>query len=127
MYKRQTVSLLTQQVLSTALSLGQRVVAVAVACDEEERTKILEHWATWDPGVALEVLVNPQRSLVRSVVKYVESLAGEDVIMAVLIIEIQPQKKRHEILHNQRGALLAAALRSRTDVVVATQPFRLHE
>jgi amino acid transporter len=122
-----TVSLLTQQVLSTALSLGRRVVAIAVACDEEERGKILEHWATWNPGVALEVLVNPQRSLVRSVVKYVESLAGEDVIMAVLIIEIQPEKKRHEILHNQRGALLAAVLRSRTDVVVATQPFRLHE
>ncbi len=73
------------------------------------------------------MLVDPQRSLVRSVVKYVESLAGEGVIMAVLIIEIQPQKKRHEILHNQRGALLAAVLRSRTDVVVATQPFRLHE
>ncbi len=122
-----TVSLLTQQVLSTALSLGQRVVAVAVACDEEERGRILEHWATWDPGVPLEVLVNPQRSLVRSVVKYVESLAGEDVLMAVLIIEIEPHKKRHEILHNQRGALLAAVLRSRTDVIVATQPFRLHE
>jgi len=122
-----TVSLLTQQVLSTALSLGKRVVAVAVACDEEERTKILEHWATWNPGVPLEVLINPQRSLVRSVVRYVESLAGEDVIMAVLIIEIQPHKKRHEILHNQRGALLAAVLRSRTDVIVATQPFRLHE
>jgi amino acid transporter len=122
-----TVSLLTERVLTTALSLGERVVAVAVACDEEEREKILEHWAAWDPGVPLEVLINPQRSLVRSVARYVESLAGEDTVTVVLIIEIQPQKKRHEILHNQRGALLAAVLRSRTDVIVATQPFRLHE
>jgi hypothetical protein len=44
-----------------------------------------------------------------------------------LISEIEPRKRRHEILHNQRGALLANALRRRTDVIVATVSFRLHD
>ena len=45
----------------------------------------------------------------------------------MLIPEIVPRKRRHEILHNQRGRLLAAVLKSRTDVIVATLPFHLHE
>jgi hypothetical protein len=38
-----------------------------------------------------------------------------------------PRKRHHEILHNQRGRLLAAVLRARTDVIVATMPFKLHD
>jgi hypothetical protein len=38
-----------------------------------------------------------------------------------------PRKRRHEILHNQRGRLLEAALKGRTDVIVATLPFHLHD
>ncbi len=45
----------------------------------------------------------------------------------MLIPEIVPRKRRHEILHNQRGRLLAAVLRARTDVIVATLPFKLHD
>ncbi|MDQ6775175.1 MAG: APC family permease [Actinomycetota bacterium] len=122
-----TVSLATERVLSAALSLGETVVAVAVACDEEERERIEERWDEWDPGVPIEILVDPHRSLVRSVLHYVKAIPTEDVIVTVLIIEIEPRKRRHEILHNHRGALLATALRFRTDVIVATVPFRLHD
>jgi len=45
----------------------------------------------------------------------------------VLIPDIMPSKRRHEILHNQRGRILEAVLKSRTDVIVATLPFRIHE
>jgi hypothetical protein len=122
-----TVSLSTERVLSAALSLSDEVVAVAVACDEEERERIKQRWDEWDPGVPIEILVDPHRSLVRTVLHYVKAIPTEDVIVTVLIIEIEPRKRRHEILHNQRGALLATALRFRTDVIVATVPFRLHD
>ncbi|HEX4100140.1 MAG TPA: hypothetical protein VHY21_06270 [Pseudonocardiaceae bacterium] len=46
--------------------------------------------------------------------------------VTVLLAEVEPRKRRQKILHNQRGPILAAALRSRTDAVVATLPFRLH-
>jgi hypothetical protein len=66
------------------------------------------------------------RSLVRSVLSYVDSVPREDnTTVTVLIPEVIPTKRRREILHNQRGRLLESVLKSRTDVVVATLPFHV--
>jgi amino acid transporter len=122
-----TVNLLTQKAVSAALSLGETVVAVAVAGDEEEAESIKREWNDWACGVPVEVLLDPQRSLVRTVLKYVKSVENEDATITVLIPEIVPRKRRHEILHNQRARLLAAVLKARTNVVIATLPFHLHD
>jgi hypothetical protein len=121
------VSKLSERALSAALSLGETVVAVAVAGDEEERRNILHAWEEWEPGVPLEVLIDPHRSLIRTVLKYVRSVQSDDVLITVLIPDLVPRKRRHELLHNQRGRLLAAVLKQRTDVVVATLPFHVHD
>jgi amino acid transporter len=120
-----TVNLLTERALNAALSLGDTVIAVAVAGDEEERRQIHEDWRQWECSVSLEVLIDPHRSLIRSVLKYVDSVPKDDATVTVLIPELIPTKRRREILHNQRGRLLEAALKSRTDVVVATLPFHI--
>ncbi len=122
-----TVNLLTERALSAALSLGQTVVAVAVAGDEEESAEIKRTWDEWECSVPVEVLLDPHRSLIRSVLRYVKSIENEDATITVLIPEILPRKRRHEILHNQRGRLLAAVLKARTDVVIATLPFHIHD
>ncbi len=122
-----TVNLLTQKAVSAALSLGEHVVAVAVAGDEDEAERIMREWGEWACGVSVEVLLDPQRSLVRSVLKYVKSVEDEDATIVVLIPEILPRKRRHEILHNQRARLLSAVLKSRTNVIIATLPFHLHD
>jgi amino acid transporter len=122
-----TVNLLTELAVSAALSMGDTVVAVAVAGDEEESKRIKRDWADWDCSVPIEVLIDPARSLVKTVLSYVKSIEHEDATITVLIPEIIPRKRRHEILHNQRGRLLEAALKARADVVVATLPFHLHD
>lgn len=122
-----TVNLLTQKAVSAALSLGTTVVAVAVAGDEEESDRIKREWAEWACGIPIEVLLDPQRSLVRSVLRYVKSIEDEDATIEVLIPEILPRKRRHEILHNQRARVLSAVLKARTNVIVATLPFHLHD
>jgi amino acid transporter len=122
-----TVNLLTEKALSAALSLGDTVVAVAVAADEEEREEILKAWTEWKCGPPIEVIVDKHRSLIRSVLKYIKSIEDENALITVLIPEIIPRKRRHEILQNQRGRLLAAVLRARTHVIVATLPFKLHD
>jgi amino acid transporter len=122
-----TVSVLTEKALSAALSLGDTVVAVAVAGDEEEAERIKHAWGEWSCNVPIEVVIDPQRSLVRTVLSYVRSVESDDVLITVLIAQLRPRKRRHEILHNQRGRLLEAALEARTDVVVATLPFHLHD
>jgi amino acid transporter len=122
-----TVNLLTQKAVSAGLSLGETVVAVAVAGNEEESDRIKSDWDDWSCGVPIEVLLDPQRSLVRTVLKYVKSVENEDATIIVLIPEIVPRKRRHEILHNQRARLLAAVLKARTNVVIAILPFHLHD
>ncbi|HSC02932.1 MAG TPA: hypothetical protein VLC49_06425 [Solirubrobacteraceae bacterium] len=122
-----TVNLLTERAVSAALSMGETVVAVAVAGNEEECDRIRDEWDDWSCGVPIEVLLDRQRSLVRTVLKYVKSVENEDATITVLIPEIVPRKRRHEILHNQRARLLAAVLKARTDVVIAILPFHLHD
>ncbi len=122
-----TVNLLTQKAVSAGLSLGETVVAVAVAGDEEEAERVKREWDEWACGVPIEVLLDRQRSLVRSVLRYVKSVEDEDATITVLIPEIVPRKRRHEILHNQRARLLAAVLKARTSVVIAILPFHLHD
>lgn len=122
-----TVNLLTEKAVSVAISLGGTVVALAVAADEEEKERIESGWADWACGPPIEVVIDEHRSLIRSVLRYIESIEEPDAVVTVLIPEIVPRKRRHEILHNQRGRLLAAVLRARTDVIVATMPLKLHD
>ena len=109
------------------MSLDETVIAVAVAGDQEECDRIRRGWNDWACGGPIEVLLDPQRSLVRSVLRYVKSVQDEDATITVLIPEVVPRKRRHEILHNQRARVLAAVLKARTSVIIATLPFHLHD
>jgi amino acid transporter len=122
-----TVNLLTQKAVSAALSLGETVIAVAVAGDDEERDEIERNWADWACGIPIEVLVDPHRALIKTVLHYVESVEDENAMVTVLVPEILPSKRRHEILHNQRGRLLESVLKARTDAVIATLPFHIDD
>jgi amino acid transporter len=122
-----TVNLLTSKAISAALSMGDTVIAIGVGGNDEECHKIKRAWDEWQPGVPIEVLHDPSRSLIRSVVRYVKSIEDSDVGIVVLIPQIIPGKRRHEILHNQRGRLLEEVLKSRGTAVVAILPFRLHD
>jgi amino acid transporter len=122
-----TVNLLTEHAVSAAMSLGDTVIAVAVAGDETESEAIKRAWMEWKCNIPIEVLLDPHRSLIRTVLRYVADINADGVTITVLIPEIIPRKRRHEILHNQRGRLLAAVLKARTNVIVATLPFHLHD
>lgn len=119
------VSRLTHLALQTAFGLGGHVVPVAVALDPAATDRLCSLWKEWDPGVELRVLPSPHRSLVAPVVGFVRTQQVDGRQVTVLLAEVEPRHRRQQILHNQRGLVLAAALRSRTDAVVATVPFRL--
>ena len=119
------ISNLTEYALCAALSLGDRVVAVSVHLDPERSTAFRSAWNEWDPGVQLDVLESPHRSLVHPILEYIELAQQGDRQIAVLIPEVEPRKWRYRILQNQRGLLLATMLRAQTDVLVCTLPYRL--
>jgi amino acid transporter len=120
-----SISKLTQLALRAALSLGDEVVAVSVYPEAGQRAAFRAEWDRWNPGVRLDILDSPHRSLVHPVVDYVRHAQQDGRQVAVLIPEIQPRRWRYRILQNQRGLLLATVLRASTDVVICTIPYRL--
>ncbi|WP_030740411.1 APC family permease, partial [Streptomyces sp. NRRL F-5135] len=119
------VSALARRALTAALALGDEVVAVAVHSDPERARALQNAWARWDPGVRLDIIDSPHRSLVPPIVAYVRRVARDGRQVAVLIAEVEPRHRRYRILQNQRGILLATVLRARTDVVVCLLPYRI--
>jgi amino acid transporter len=120
-----SVSRLTRQAISEALSLSAEVVAVTVILDtgDERDTRALalqEEWAAWDPGVPLRVLHTDYASVVDPICSFIDELRQHhDVQVVVLIPVVVPEHIRHRLLHNHLDVVLSAALRSRSDVIVA--------
>lgn len=119
------VSRLARHALTAAIALGDEVVAVTVEPDQAKARELLDTWARWQPGVRLDVIESPHRSLVLPILSYVRRMSQDGRQIAVLIPEIQPRHARYRILQNQRGILLATILRYRTDAVVCLLPYRL--
>jgi hypothetical protein len=120
-----SVSRLTRHAICEALSLGQEAVAVSVVIaqgdDGQNATQSLEReWAQWDPGVPLRILHTEYSSVVEPIVAFIDDArADSDQQIVVLIPVVIPDRFRYRILHNQIDHVLSAALRTRTDVVVA--------
>jgi amino acid transporter len=135
-----SISRLTEHAISEALSLSRDVVAVSVAMeqagsdhespdhegpdhedpDHEGDSRLEEEWAEWDPGVPLRILPTEYASVVGPILAFIdEARRHDDHQIVVLIPVVVPEHLRYRILHNQIDVVLTAALRSRTDVVVA--------
>jgi amino acid transporter len=119
------VSRLTQHAISEALSISQHVIAVTVvAADPDQSTEpahtLRRDWARWNPGVPLRVLDTEYASIAGPVVAFIDELRqhGDEQIL-VLIPVVRPDRLRYRLLHNHLDGVLTAALRTRTDMVVA--------
>ncbi len=114
-----TVSEITEKALEAAMRMGGDVAAVAAAIDPAATKRLSAQWDEWDPGVKLTVLPCPNRSLVATLVGYVRKKTAEGKNVTVLLATIDTPHWWQRLLHNPRGPVLAAALRARTDAVVA--------
>ncbi len=131
------VSRLTEHAIAEAMSLGQEVVAVSVIIDQDSgdhhdsadhqtTEELRSSWARWNPGVPLRILHTEFTSVVDPIVAFIdEARQQNDQQIVVLIPVVIPEKFRYRILHNQIDLVLSAALRTRTDVVVARVPMQL--
>ncbi|GAA0386463.1 APC family permease [Microbispora corallina] len=121
----QTVNRLACEALTAALSLGDRVVAVHIAQPGEEREarRFAEDWERWHPDVELVQLADERRRLDQPLVGYLANVPEPHVF--VLIAEVEPEHAWERMLQNQRGAVLARALRRRTDAVVCRMRMRV--
>ncbi|WP_043667978.1 APC family permease [Streptomyces xylophagus] len=122
---------LTSEALTAAASLGDEVRAVTVCYpDPEDRAHLhaLERaWAEWNPGVPLVRLACERRTLGRPIAAYVRDVSATepDTRVTVLIAEVEPVRLWQRLLQNQRGAVVAHAVRRDTDAVICRLRFRL--
>jgi amino acid transporter len=123
-----SVSRLTRHAISEALSLGQEVIAVSVVIDQGEDSQhaaqaLEREWSVWNPGVPLRILHTEYASVVRPIVAFIdEAREYSSRQIVVLIPVVVPEHVRYRILHNQVDRVLSAALRTRTDLVIARVP-----
>ncbi|WP_447041128.1 APC family permease [Streptomyces sp. DSM 118878] len=122
---------LTSEALTAAVSLGDEVRAVTVChpdAEDQAVTEALERdWALWDPGVELVRLPSERRTLGRPIAAYVRALAQTQpgTRVTVLIAETEPDRLWQRLLQNQRGAVVAHAVRRDTDAVICRLRFRV--
>ncbi|MFI8363440.1 APC family permease [Streptomyces sp. NPDC085612] len=127
------LSRLTCQALTAARSLGDEVLAVTVthpaAEDRQAAEALRRDWELWKPGIELIELTSETRSLGRPVSAYVRRLAQTrpDAQLTVLIPETEPAHLWQRLLQNQRGSVLAHAVRRDTDAVICRLRFRITE
>ncbi|MBM7170321.1 APC family permease [Streptomyces sp. G44] len=126
-----SLSRLTSEALTAAVSLGDEVRAVTVChADPEDRAAadaLERDWALWDPGVPLVRLPSERRTLGRPVAAYVRHVetASPGTRVTVLIPEVEPARAWQRLLQNQRGAVVAHAVRKDTDAAVCRLRLRL--
>ncbi|MFF5932190.1 APC family permease [Streptomyces sp. NPDC012508] len=125
------LSKLTCEALTAARSLGDEVVAITVthpAPEDRRATEALRRdWELWNPGVELVELGSPTRALGRPVSGYVRELADTHPAsqITVLIPETEPAHLWQRLLQNQRGSVVAHAVRRDTDAVICRLRFRI--
>lgn len=110
-----------------ARSRGGDVRAVLVSVDKEETALVEIQWAQWGCGVPLIVLPSPYRSILGSLLEYIENILEKehDNWVTVVLPEILPARWWQNILHNQRALLLKGALLFKDRVILTDVPFHL--
>jgi hypothetical protein len=110
-----------------ARSRPGEIRAVLVDLDSEDTAKAEIQWAQWGCGVNLVVLPSPYRSILGSLLDYIEEILEKepDSWVTVVIPEILPARWWQNILHNQRALMLKAALLFKDRVILTDVPFHL--
>jgi amino acid transporter len=129
-----SLSRLTAAGISTALSIGDEVIAVTVCFtdpeDEAADVSFRDRWEKWHPNVPLITLRSTHRSIAKPIVKYLCNIEAKDKYhkLVVLIPEVQPRRFWDYLFFNQRGVILDRAIRRGTaSVVLCRLRYRLEQ
>lgn len=116
--------------LSYAKSLTDNVVAVYVGFDDDSIHKMEEKWEGWDPGVRLITLKSSYRSIVKPLIKFIDTVEwkkNETDHITILIPQFITKHWWQYVLHNQTSLLLRAYLFRHKDVVISTVTYHLEK
>ncbi len=121
------------QSLSYARSISTHVIAVHVAIDEDDVTRVRAAWNQWrhnlrkDEKTELVIIESPYRALSRPLLDYIDTVHElyPDYTLTVLLPEFVVAHWWEYILHNQTALQLKASLLFRPGIVVTNVPQHL--
>lgn len=124
------ITQVVKQSIGYAKSVTDNVVAVYVGFNDEEIERMEKKWDEWNPGVRLIVLRSSYRSVIRPLLKFINTVEWKTSAtdhITVLIPQFITKHRWQHILHNQTSLLLRAYLFNQKNVVISTFPFHLNK
>ncbi|HVE91040.1 MAG TPA: APC family permease [Actinomycetota bacterium] len=117
----------TMKAIEYARSLhADELHAVHVSVDPDDTRRVTLDWDIWSPGLPLEVLDSPYRTLAQPILEHVRSLVADGrTIVTVVLPEFIVKKWWHGILHNQNAIELKRMFLYEPNVVVTSVTTRL--
>lgn len=105
-----------------------RIMAVTVASDDEERVRLEQQWADFDVPIELHTVYSPYRELTRPVLEFLDELDAryQDDIITVVIPEFVTSWST-QWLHNGSAFALKAKLLHRPHTAVVSVPIHMHD
>ncbi|MFV0306963.1 MAG: APC family permease [Desertimonas sp.] len=105
-----------------------RLMAITVVADDEDRARIEEQWRRFGIDVELHLIESPYRELVRPVMGALDEMHRDDPaqIITVVIPEFVTSWGT-QWLHNASGFALKARLLQRPRTVVVSVPIHVHD
>ena len=115
--------------LQYARSLNpDRLLAVTVASDDEDRQRIEAQWAAYQVPVELHTVYSPYRELTRPIMEFIDELDeqyGDDIITVVIPEFVTSWSTQW--LHNGSAFALKAKLLHRPHTAVVSVPVHMHD
>lgn len=110
-----------------AKSISQEVRACYVDIDPASTQRLTQDWGKKFPGIKLEILQSPYRSVIRPIISYIDSVEKgvESDFITVIIPEFITRQWYHKFLHNQTAIILYAALRPKKNIFVTSVRYHL--
>ncbi|WP_246073061.1 APC family permease [Paenibacillus dokdonensis] len=124
------ITQVVKQSIGYAKSVTDNVVAVYVGFNDAEIERMEKKWDDWNPGVRLIVLRSSYRSVIRPLMKFINTVEWKTSAtdhITVLIPQFITKHWWQHILHNQTSLLLRAYLFNQKNVVISTFPFHLNK
>lgn len=116
------------QAIAFARSISSTAKAVHISTSEASAEEFRRRWDRWDPGLRLDVVVSPYRSLVVPLLRYIDALDKSDSRpITVVLAEFVPRHWWEWLLHSQTATRLKAALLFRPNTIVIDVPYHFED
>ena len=125
------ITLVTNQALNYAYTIGDNVIAMHVSFDDnpDKETEFDNDFKMKYPEIRLVNLHSSYRNVIHPVLRFVKLIEAQSTkkgyTTTVLIPQFIPKKAWQHILHNQTSLRLRAALATKENIVVATYSHHL--